>query len=67
VNWIEFKNERKMGRNVVDHIHDCILVGAGPAGPDDPTQVAPEASADIPVEMTAVGGEIVYSEKSTSQ
>jgi len=28
---------------------------------DDPTVIAPHAIADIPVEMTIVGGEVVYS------
>jgi predicted amidohydrolase YtcJ len=51
---LAFEEEEK-GSIQVNKLGDLVVLG------DDPTAVAPAAIADIPVEMTIVGGEIVYS------
>jgi hypothetical protein len=51
---LAFEEEEK-GSIQVNKLGDLVVLG------DDPRAVAPAAIADIPVEMTIVGGEIVYS------
>jgi electron transfer flavoprotein-quinone oxidoreductase len=39
-NWNESRYERRRRANVKDHVHDCVVVGAGPAGSAAALQMA---------------------------
>jgi predicted amidohydrolase YtcJ len=54
-------DEHEKGCLQVGRLGDLVVLA------EDPTQVTPEALADISLEMTVVGGEIVYSQESLLQ